>query len=60
MGKPINTLINKTGRGSEGGLRAANLGWHNKEYFTLWALTKGLAGILLKVAYIQFLEHPED
>ena len=21
---------------------------------------KGLAGILLKVAYIQFLEHPED
>ena len=24
------------------------------------ALTKGLAGILLKVAYIQFLEHPED
>ena len=23
-------------------------------------LSKGLAGILLKVAYIQFLEHPED
>ena len=30
---------NKTGRGSKGGLRAANLGRHNKEYYTLWALT---------------------
>ena len=33
MGKPINTLINKTGRGSKGGLRAANLGRHNRELY---------------------------